>query len=132
NENDWKFYCEALDDAVFTLERQREATGGVYIPYLNGPIIERSPAGLTFLARRELKQANEHLNQIDVSKPVDMMTEAETSHVKKTLNELLDAAAAAQTLVIDLCGRLNMSFGNEVKQWQGSLMARQMITRRNV
>ncbi|TPE70638.1 helix-turn-helix domain-containing protein [Halalkalibacterium halodurans] len=132
NKEDWKYYCQALDDAVFTLKRQRDATGGVYIPYLDGPIVEHNPAALTFLARRELKQAKEHLNEIDVSKPVDMMSGAETSHVERTINELLDAAAAAQTLVIDLCSRLDMSFSKEVKQWQGSLMARQMIARRNV
>lgn len=123
-------FCEGLDDALFTKEIQRESTGGAYIPYLDGPIVEHHPASLIFLARKELKEAKAHLNEIDVSKPLSMMSEQEKDHLHRTIYELLDAAAAAETLAIDICSRFNLSYTSEVKQWIGSLMGRQLIQRR--
>lgn len=119
-------FCQGLDDALFTKEMQREATGGTYIPYLDGPIILHEYASLIFRARKELKEAKDHLIEIDVTKPTAMMSDSEIEHVKRTIRELLDAIATADTLVIDLCARFNFSYNTEVKSWITSLIARQM------
>lgn len=119
-------FCQGLDDALFTKDMQREATGGTYIPYLDGPIILHEYASLIFRSRKELKEAKDHLAEIDVTKPIEMMSESEVQHVKRTIRELLDAIATADTLVIDLCSRFGFSYNTEVKNWITSLIARQM------
>ncbi|MET3508432.1 helix-turn-helix domain-containing protein [Halalkalibacter oceani] len=128
---DWPEYCEGLDDAQFTLELHRMATGGVYIPHLDGPQVDHHPAALTYLARKELKEAKEHINQIDFAKPVSVMEDHELHHIEKTVHELLDAQAAAQTLVINLCSHLGLSYNDQVKRWIGRRMATGHIARRN-
>lgn len=123
-------YCVGLDDALFIKEVQNYYTSGVYIPYLNGPKILHEFASLIFLARRELKEAKTHLDEIDLTKPVEMMNESEIEHIQKTIYELLDAAASSETLVMDLCERFNFSYTQIVKQWVTSLEIRQMKKRR--
>lgn len=121
----------AFDDARFILQQQAEITGGITIPYLDGEMIEHHYASLTFLAIKELREAKEHLKQIDVSKPTAFMSESEVDHIERTIRELLDSAAAAQTLAIDLMQNFDMSFVSEMKQWHGSLLARRYIQRKN-
>ncbi|UOE96051.1 helix-turn-helix transcriptional regulator [Alkalihalobacillus sp. LMS39] len=125
-------YCEGLNDAIFIKQVQRECTNGVYIPYLDGPLVDHHPASLIFRARKELKEAKEHLGQIDSSKPLAFMTDAEIDHIKRTIHELLDAAAASETLVIDICSRFDFSYNDTIKQWIHSLTARQLKARQNV
>lgn len=119
-------FCLGLDDALFIKEIQKDATGGTYLPYLDGPIILHEYASLIFMAKRELKEATSHLAEIDVTKPNQLLTDSEVEHIKRTIRELLDAAAAADTLVINLCSRFNLSYSNEVKNWINTLIARQM------
>ncbi|MBP3950304.1 helix-turn-helix domain-containing protein [Bacillus suaedae] len=132
NRDDYAIFCEGLDDARFTLELHRASTGGVYIPYLDGPKVDHHPASLTYLARKELKEAKEHITKINFSKPISVMEEFELNHIERTVQELLDAQAAAQTLVINLCSHLEISFNDQVKRWIGSRTATGHISRRNL
>ncbi|KMK77601.1 helix-turn-helix domain-containing protein [Alkalihalobacillus pseudalcaliphilus] len=129
---DWPSYCAGLNDAEFTLELHSLATGGIYTPYLNGPLVEHHPASLAFLIRQQIKEAKEHMEQINFSKPFSVLSDSEIDHIEATIDELLDVQAAAQTLVIDLCSRLDgLSFNGQVKRWIGSRTAMGMIARRN-
>lgn len=83
------------------MELHRFATGGVYIPHQDDPQVDHHPAALTYLARKELKEAKEHIDPIDVAKPVLVMKDYELHHIEKAVHELLGAQAAAQTLVIN-------------------------------
>ncbi|MBP3951156.1 helix-turn-helix domain-containing protein [Bacillus suaedae] len=125
------FLTQALDDPLFILKQQDEITGGVTIPYLDGELIDHHYASLTFLAIKELREAETHLEDIDLSKPVAFMRCHEADHIQRTIRELLDSAAAAQTLAIDLMNNFDFSYVEEIKQWKASLMARGYIQRRN-
>ncbi|MCK0471430.1 helix-turn-helix transcriptional regulator [Halalkalibacter sp. APA_J-10(15)] len=126
------FFAHSLDDAHFILEMSNDITGGATIPYLDGEKVEHHYASLTFLAIKELREAKEHLKEINISKPLPFMAEHEVDHIKRTIRELLDSIAASQTLVIDLMQHFDLSYVNEVKQWKSSLMARGYLKRRNL
>ncbi|WP_152414386.1 hypothetical protein [Halalkalibacterium ligniniphilum] len=77
------------------MELHRQATGGVFIPYMNGPQVDHHPAALTYLARKELKEAKEHIKEIDFSKPLGVMEDFELQHIEETVHELLDVSSTS-------------------------------------
>ena len=128
----WKDYVKGMDDARFTLDVHAEATGGVYIPYLDGDYVTHDIAALIYLSKREIEIALQHMDDIDASKPATMLSEIEVDHIKKTNKELLDVCAATMTLVIDNCTAHNLSFNQEVKNWIATLKARRLMMRENL
>lgn len=118
--------CEVLDYPELFFETQMDATGGIGIPYLNGPYVEHHPASLIDRAYIEIEEAERKLKEVHTTKPVRMWDEQEIQTVQKANKELLDVAAVALTLVADNCTWLNLSFQKEIRDWQITLKARRM------
>ncbi|SFM44226.1 helix-turn-helix domain-containing protein [Salibacterium qingdaonense] len=123
---------KALDDPQVTIAMWAESTGGVSVPYLDGPMIDHHPAALMDLAKKELHEAEASLEDVPTTKPLSMFTDEDVKMVRKSNKELLDAAAVILTQVADNCKLLRKSFSREIKEWITTLIARKYITRRNV
>jgi transcriptional regulator with XRE-family HTH domain len=109
---------QALDDPQYYFESWEETTGYVSIPFFNGEYIDKHPASMCYMVRRETGEALEKMDKACWIKPVHIRTDSEREEMKQVMKELLDAAASMINLVAVLCREYGFSMRGIYKQWR--------------
>lgn len=115
---------QKIDDPEFYFETWDEVTGVVSMPYFDGEYIDRHPASLVYLVKKESDEALDALETICWSKPVHAYTSDDRQNLIKSLLEVLDAAASMINLVAAICKEHRISMKDLFRSWQVSLKAK--------
>ncbi len=117
---------QAIDDEQYYFVTWNEAAGEVSIPFFNGDYIDRHPASMVFLVKRETDEALDHLTRACWVKPVHTINASEKEEMKRVVFEMLDAAASMINLVAAICKEHHFSMKKLFKEWRITLKARRM------
>jgi len=114
----------SVDDPQFYFETWEAVSGVVSIPYFDGDYIDRHPASMHYLVRKETTEALEQLNSVCWVKPANVRTDDEREEMKKVLMEVLDAAASMINLVACVCKEYRFSMKDIFRAWNVTMKIR--------
>ncbi|MEC1744154.1 helix-turn-helix domain-containing protein [Schinkia azotoformans] len=115
---------ENVDDEELYFAMWSEATGHVSIPFFDGDYIDQHPTSMRYMVQRETNEALDKIEQVCWVKPIHMKNGNEREDMKRTIHELLDAAASMVNLVAILCREYDFSMKEVFKAWRVSVKAR--------
>lgn len=122
----------ALDDGQAAIYMWGVATGGVYIPYLDGDRVDHHFAAMMNLTKKEIDEAEALMKEAETTVPYKLWSGSEIETINRANMELLDAASAILSLVSDNIERTGGSFTNQIRRWQKTLIDRKYVRKESL
>lgn len=104
------------DSPEYLGELLYEFSDGYTSPVLKGPAIERHRLAIEANAEREIKEALQKIEEVCLAKPPGVTTAEERESIEKLMDELVEARAFIDNLVMMLEKEYNISIMKRIKR----------------
>lgn len=124
--------ARALDDPELYCALQVAATGGVAIPFLNGPKVDLHRSSVRAKTIEEVKEALRALEEADclinAKGPEDLGPEGERQ-VDECIHQLIEAQTGCQIMVAVLCRQYGRSMGEAYEAHRKELVGKGFLVK---
>lgn len=117
---------QSIDDPELYFDTWEETTGYVSIPFFNGENVDRHPASLLYMTKKETDEAIEQLQHVCWAKPARAFNDSDREELFRSLLETLDASASMINMVAATCENHHISMKDLFRTWHVSLKARKL------
>ncbi|RJS60148.1 helix-turn-helix transcriptional regulator [Bacillus sp. PK3_68] len=104
------------DSPEFRSELLYEFSNGYTSPVLKGPTIERHRLAMEANAEREIKEALQKIEEVCLAKPPGVTTAEERENIEKLVDELVEARAFIDNLVMMLEREYNIPIMKRIQR----------------